>query len=58
MYEKIKELCREKKISVTKLEEKLGFSTGSICKWDNSKPSFEKVVAVAKEFDVTIDYFI
>lgn len=58
MYQKIKALCKEKDISVYLLEKQLGFSTGSICKWDNSMPRADALLKVAKYFNVTIDYFI
>jgi len=57
MYAKIQELCRKKKISVSKLESTLGFARGSIFKWDSHNPSFEKVKAAADYFNVSIAYF-
>lgn len=55
MYSKVKELCETNDISVSKLEAILGFSRGSICKWDVNTPSVEKVKAVADYFSVTVD---
>ena len=43
MYSKIKKLCKKHGISIVGLEERLGFSRGSICKWDVNVPSVTKV---------------
>lgn len=56
IVDRIKVLCAMKKISISDLEEVLGFSKGSIYKWDKSSPSFDKVIKVAKYFEVTLDY--
>lgn len=55
MYSKIKKLCKKHGISIVELEERLGFSRGSICKWDVNVPSVTKVKAVADFFNLTID---
>ena len=56
IYDRIKMLCKEKKISVNKLEEKLEFSKGSLCKIDVNKPSVEKMQKLADFFGVTVEY--
>ena len=56
IYERIKALCKSKKISVNKLEETLGFSKGSLCKIDTNKPSVEKIQKLADFFGVTVEY--
>ena len=48
MYNKIKELCKEKSISVNALEKELGFAKGSLCKIDKNKPSSEKLQKILK----------
>lgn len=57
MYAKIKDLCKRQGISVRKLEKDLGFSTGSVCKWDDSSPSFERIAKVADYLKVPINEF-
>lgn len=57
MFERIKELCKEKGITVAQLEENLGWSR-SIYKWDTNTPSVTKVKAVADYFGVTVDYLL
>ncbi len=58
MYQKIKVLCKEKGISVYRLEKDLGFSTGSVCKWDDSIPRADTLLKIANYFDKPVDYFI
>ena len=58
IYERVREACAEKGTSIFALEKKLGFSRGSIYKWDENAPSVHKVDAVAKELDKPIEYFL
>lgn len=46
---------QEKGISVRKLETDFEFSSGSVCKWDDSSPSFDRVIKVAEYLTVSID---
>lgn len=55
MYSKVKKLCKEHNISVSKLEGELKFSRGSICKWNTNTPSIDKVKAVADYFHISVD---
>lgn len=57
-YETIKMLCKKKGVTVTGTEKALGFSRGSLCKVDTSKPSMEKVQKLADYFGVTVDYLM
>jgi transcriptional regulator with XRE-family HTH domain len=52
----IRALCKKKKTSLTRLEEKLGFSNGYIGKMAKrpSSPPYEKLVAIANELEVTV----
>ena len=54
-FERIEALRKEKKISQGNLEKELGFSNGSISKWNNSTPSAENLNSVAKILKVKID---
>lgn len=59
LYQRIKQLCAERGISVNKLESDLGFSNSSIKKWERtSSPSVDKIIKVAGYFDVSIDYLL
>ena len=54
IYDKIKELCKEKGMSVAAVERKAGLSSGAISKWNNSTPA-ENLNSVAKILKVKID---
>ena len=59
LYQRIKELCYQRGITISKLESDLGFGNSSIKKWEKiSSPSIDKIVKVANYFDVTTDYLI
>lgn len=57
-FDIIKSLAEEQKISVVELEEKLGFSRNSLYAWKRSKPSVDKLQAVADYFHVSTDYLL
>lgn len=57
-YENIKKLCKQKGVTVTGTEKELGFSRGSLCKIETSKPSMEKVQKLASYFNVNIEYLM
>lgn len=52
---KIKEISKEKKIAISKIERDLGFSRGSIFKWNSVSPSVDKVKKVADYLNVKVD---
>ena len=56
MYDKIVSLAKRKGISIAQVERDLGFSPASLRKMNTNKPSSEKVVALAKYFEVSTDY--
>lgn len=56
MYERIKILCKQNGTNITALERELGFAKGSICKWENHEPSYERVKMVADRFHVSVEY--
>lgn len=59
LYGRIKELCYENNISISKLENELGFSSSSIKKWERiSSPSIDKISKIANYFNVSVDYLL
>lgn len=58
VYDVVKELASNKKISVAQLERTLDLSNGSISKWNASKPNSEPLLKVATYFDVSTDYLL
>lgn len=58
LYEKIKELAAQRKISIKQLEEKLNYGNGTIRRWGKNKPGVDKIETVAKYFGVSVDYLL
>ena len=58
MYDRIKKLCKEKHTTIQKLEAEIGFSNGTINKWDEKRPSVDKVKLVADFFGVSMEYIV
>lgn len=58
LYEKIKELAAQKHVSIRQIEEHLGYGNGTIRRWSKQTPGVDKVTAVAKYFNVSIDYLL
>ena len=58
MLDKIKGLCKENGMSVSQLEQALGFGNKAIYKWDEQMPSIDRVKKVADYFGVTVDFLI
>lgn len=57
LVENIRRVCREKGISIMRMENDLGFSTGLISRWSKTKtcPSFDKIVDIMEYLGVTYD---
>lgn len=55
LYETIKERCKEKGISIAKLEREVKLSVGSISHWRTLDPKVSSVKAVAEYLQCTID---
>jgi transcriptional regulator with XRE-family HTH domain len=56
--ERVKKLCKEHDTSIPALEKNLGFSNGSIYKWDTNTPNIDRVQRVAGYFGVTIEFLL
>lgn len=55
IYDRIKEICKRKGVSVNFIEKKAGLSNGIISKWNSCSPTVENVQAVAKVLECTVD---
>jgi len=55
LHENIKKICEDRGIKVSKLEEDINFSVGTISRWRNFMPSFDKVLEVANYFHISTD---
>lgn len=58
MVDKIKIICKAKKITISKLEDDLGFAKGYIYKLDKSSPSVENAKKIADYLHVSITKII
>lgn len=58
LLENISKLCKEKGISISKLERSTDISNGTIGRWGVSSPTVENVRKVAEFFGVTVDSLI
>jgi transcriptional regulator with XRE-family HTH domain len=58
MLTNILEKCKEKGLTLAELERQAGLANRTIYKWDENVPSVDKVVAVAKALDVTVDELV
>lgn len=54
MYEKIKDVCRRKGITISALEKDLGFGKGYLSKVDRHKPSADRVKLIADYLGVSV----
>lgn len=52
----IRELCKKNNTNVANLEKIMGIGAGTISRWSKASPSFDKVMSIAKYFNVSIDY--
>lgn len=57
-YEKIKELADKRGISLTKLEEDLGYSRNTLYKLKSQRPNAERISEIADYFNVSTDYLL
>lgn len=58
VFDRVKKLADNQKISIVELEEKLNFSRNSLYAWKKSKPSIDKLEAVANYFGVSTDFLL
>ena len=58
--ETLKELRLERKVNQVKLAQAIGVSKGIISLWENGlrEPTLTNLIALAKYFDVSIDYLV
>lgn len=56
LYSKIQMLAERKQVSLAQVERDLDFSPASLRKLRTNKPSADKIVALARYFNVSTDY--
>lgn len=55
IYDRIKDLCKAKGVSINYVEKTAGLSNGIISKWNSCSPTVENVQLVAKVLECTVD---
>lgn len=58
IYDKIKELCMRKGMSVRELERQAGLGTGAVSKWNTSSPTIDRLKSVAEVLEVSISELV
>lgn len=58
LFEKIKELCQKRGISINSLEQTLGYSRNTIYSMKSKKPNAERLQEIADYFNVSTDYLL
>lgn len=54
----VKKLCKDRGVSLNKLEKQLGFASGYVSKLDKSAPSSANLQKIADFFNVSSDYLM
>ena len=57
-FEKIKKLAKGRGITLTQLEENLGYSRNTLYKLKTKKPKAERIAEIADYFNVSTDYLL
>lgn len=57
-YEIIKELAKEKGLSIRQLEINFGYSNGYLGSWKRQTPNSKELSRIADYFNVTVDYLL
>lgn len=58
MIDRIKEKCKDRKMSISQIEQICGFGNGTIRRWENNLPSVDKVLKVANLLNTSIEWII
>lgn len=60
MYEKFEALLKERNLTAYRVSQETGIATSTLTEWKNGKyqPKVDKLLALAKYFDVPIEYFL
>lgn len=58
LYERVLEIIKRNDLTPYQLEQKCGFSNGTIKRWKNHSPNIESIIQVAQILNVSIDYLV
>lgn len=54
IFDKIKAICDERKISISALERMANLGNGTISGWNESSPRLDKIMAVANALEIPL----
>lgn len=60
MYEKFEKLLKERNVRPADVSKETGISTSTLSEWKSGKyvPKLDKILTLAKYFEVAVEYFI
>ncbi|WP_405100746.1 helix-turn-helix domain-containing protein [Oceanobacillus sp. FSL H7-0719] len=58
VFNRVKILCDDRKISINELENSLGYSKNTLYRLKTQNPGADKLQAIADYFDVSVDYLL
>lgn len=58
LYERIKKMCEERGLNISRLEKAAGIANGTISAWTTGAPSIMTIQKVAKVLEISIDELI
>lgn len=58
VYDHVKALADEKKVTISKVESECGLGNGTIKSWTSSFPKLDKIYSVACFFNIPLEYFL
>ena len=58
ILDNITKLCKEKNVSIARLERETGIGNGTIARWGTSSPIVDNVQKVAEYLGVTVDKLV
>ena len=58
LYANIVELCKDRGISIARLEKECGLGNATVKGWETGNPRVDTLKAVADYFGVSIDYLL
>lgn len=58
VFDRVKRLCDQRKISISQLEDNLGIGNGSAYKWKKHDPTLKMLKKVSEYFSVSVDYLL
>lgn len=56
--ERVKLLCKEKGVTVSRMEKEIGLSKGAVYKWNTSAPSQQVLKKLSEYFAISVDMLI